>query len=188
MRNLAIFLACCVVALGAFILLQYLREPRQRPVLVIEDGRPGDDRQIGDILRTCPGVILGFSPNVDGTNYYQLQMAWRVNQWEGMLFQDAAEQEYIIWASSGLDYNALLRAACSRLRDDERYSWPGMGLPAASDAERYDLHDLRNGSLATSAILDRKTGRVWIWSKCSDCKGPEKSSFVEEKLVPTPRK
>ena len=112
------------------------------------------------------------------------------NRWESFLFQDTAEQEYVIWTGSGADYNALLKGACSRLSDDEGYSWPGLGGSTASETARYDLHDLRNGNIATSAILDRKTGRVWIWTKCSDCKGLEQGSsrFSEEKLVPNPSK
>jgi len=40
----------------------------------------------------------------------------------------------------------------------------------------------------TTALLDRKTGRVWVWIKITDAKkhgGPE-SEFVEEPVVPQP--
>jgi hypothetical protein len=188
MRRLAVFLACCVVALVAFILLRPARQPRQRPVLVVEDGRSGSSGEIqrlSSTFATCPGVVLGFSPNVAGTNYYHLLMSWSENRWEGYLFQDTAEQEYVIWAGSGVDYNALLKGACSRISDDEGYVWPGLGGSTTSETARYDLHDLRNGNIATSAILDRKTGRVWEWTYSVDKFG-RTNYFVEDELHPNP--
>ena len=52
----------------------------------------------------------------------------------------------------------------------------------------FELHQVRNGPLMTTALLDRKTGRVWIWTKITDAKkvgGPE-SAFVEEEVIPQP--
>jgi hypothetical protein len=189
MRKLALLLACCIVALAVIVLMRTLREPRQRPVLVMEDGRNTGFQSIRETLAMCPGVALGFAPNVGGTSYYHLLLDWHENRWEGYLFQDAAEQEYAIWAGAGADYNALLRAACSRIGDDVVYRWPEASAPAAAETGRYDLHDLRNGNVATSAILDRKTGRVWVWTAITDSRGVKtKTEFTEEDLVPTPSK
>lgn len=52
----------------------------------------------------------------------------------------------------------------------------------------FELHEVRNGTLITTALLDRKTGRVWIWTKFTDAKklgGPD-SAFMEEQVVPRP--
>ena len=85
------------------------------------------------------------------------------------------------------DYNRLLRDACGCLKDESKYAWPEIS-PSNMDMSRYDVHDLRNGNVATSAILDRHTGKVWIWTNLTDDKGAKtgKSAFVEEDVVPKP--
>ena len=184
MQRLVAFLACCVVALGAYILVREFRAPRYRPILVVEDGRSGDEQWMANILAMCPGVALGSSSNYDASNRYLLQMSFRENRWHAILWR---AKEYALWVGVDPDYNKLLTDACGRLKDESEYALPEHPAERV-DSNRYDLHDLRNGNIATSAILDRKTGRVWIWSKCSDCKGPEKSFFSEEQLVPSPSK
>jgi hypothetical protein len=52
----------------------------------------------------------------------------------------------------------------------------------------FELHEVRNGPLITTALLDRRTGRVWIWTKFAGAKkiGLPESAFVEEKVIPQP--
>ena len=189
MRRLAIFLVCCIGALGAYILVRELRVPRYRPVLVVDDGRSGDERWIANVLATCPGIALGEKGNVEGTTHYLLTLSQSDNRWHGILWQNVAAQEYLLWVGVDPEYNKLLADACSRLKDEARYASPEPSAGERADASRYDLHDLRNGNIATSAILDRKTGRVWVWTSVTNSKGEKaKSEFVEEDLVPSPTK
>ena len=54
--------------------------------------------------------------------------------------------------------------------------------------DQFELHEVRNGPLMTTALLNRRTGRVWIWTKLTDSKktgGPD-SAFIEEAVIPRP--
>ena len=54
--------------------------------------------------------------------------------------------------------------------------------------DEFDLHEVRNGTVITTALLNRRTGRVWIWTKVTDAQktgGPE-SAFLEETIIPKP--
>jgi hypothetical protein len=185
MRAAAALLACCVVVLGAYFIADHSRTPKYRPVLVVANAENHSENE-ANILAACPGVALGFENNVERTtHYYNLVMFWKDNQWKSFLFQESSSQEYLLWTAVDQNYDRLLRDACDRLKDESRYAWP-----ETSDVNRYDLHDLHNGNLLTAAILDRQTGRVWIWTSLTDNKGAKtgKSAFLEEKLVPNPDK
>jgi hypothetical protein len=54
------------------------------------------------------------------------------------------------------------------------------------DGNRYDLREVRNGALTTTALIDKKSGRVWLWTDYHDKLGNKSSGFLEEDETPKP--
>jgi hypothetical protein len=86
------------------------------------------------------------------------------------------------------DFARLMRHVCSIIQEDS-----SMGIPLKSDAsqvgrasesDRFDIHEIRNGPVMTSALFDRRTGKVWIWSKGKN----GNTSFFQEDVIPEPEK
>jgi hypothetical protein len=159
----------------------------KKPIVIVDDEQNGDDKWMSNVLAACPGVLLGVNKETE-TDHYLAQLLWRDNRWSAVLWRDAGGEQYVISAQTGSNYNALLNDMCSQARNEIRYEDSG-SLTSRTTELRYDMHDLRNGNVATSEILDRKTGRVWIWTTMTDSKGVKtKTEFIEEDLVPNPSK
>jgi hypothetical protein len=52
---------------------------------------------------------------------------------------------------------------------------------AESAVDRYELHDLHDGSTPTSAIIDKKTGQVWVWTSAT-----RGGYFASKEILPEP--
>jgi hypothetical protein len=97
----------------------------------------------------------------------------------------------LIHQAEGPDCVEILRNTCRLIRADlDDWTLPDGTLPqvkradaesSKANADRYELRDVRNGNIATSAILDRQTGRVWVWTNTKGKNGNE-SSFVAENV------
>ena len=173
MRKATIMLACCVAALLFYIVASLPRSFRYKPVLVVGGG-PSDERgSIDNVLVNCPKVEVAFKEQTDGTNYYSLVMKNVESGWYGMLFRNG---DYVFWTGQDSDYNRLLRSACGGLNEEQAFvessaSRPFNTTAQSMDTGRYELHDIRNGKVATSAMVDRQTGRVWIWTTVTSKSG-----------------
>jgi hypothetical protein len=106
-------------------------------------------------------------------------MGWESDHWGAGLFRkDLA----FLFHENSPDFNRVVRDACKAIRLD--MSW--VGPPAAArdvSVDRYEVKDVRNGAALESAILDKKTGKVWVWR---EDKNTGTSTFVSEELVPEP--
>jgi hypothetical protein len=184
MKTFVICLIGCLIVLGLSLAFRLRGNSSGKLVLVVDDERSTDDAWMSKVLSACPGTFLSFD-KAQSSDHYLALLLWRENKWNGTLWRDASGEEYLLWARNSSDYGKLLADMCVQAQDDWKHPLP----PAQSHDARYDLHDLRNGNVATSAILDRQTGRVWIWSSITDRKGVKtKSEFVEEELSPSPAK
>jgi len=55
---------------------------------------------------------------------------------------------------------------------------------------RYELRDVRNGSIVTSAIFDKQTGRVWTWLRTGEGKtyfAAETVYSFQDSPIPDPK-
>jgi len=121
---------------------------------------------------------------------YSIEPHWEGGRWKAEVGR--SDNAYI-YAGEDPDSHRLLRAACRAIRSDS----PGwislkpqvppseLGEPtrdAARPSDRFELREVRNGSLATTAMIDKRSGRIWIWTKYSD----GRSGFLEEDVTPQP--
>lgn len=139
-----------------------------------------------DIWLSCPEVI----PVWDGDEAdYQLFTFWGDNKWSARLFRN--DLGFLLEEDSP-DFNRILRDSCNALHyDSAEWLAPlGADRTAATGAtDRYDLRELRNGALSTSAIIDKKTGKVWVWTEItSNGKKTGKTAFLSEEVIPEPEK
>ncbi len=113
---------------------------------------------------------------------------WSHDHWSAQLFR--SDDAYMLEEDSP-DFNRILRDSCKALRYDSG-GWGVRPLKAAKaePTDRYDLRELHNGAVSTSAMIDRKTGKVWIWTNLMDNNGKKtgKSAFLSEEVVPEPEK
>ena len=127
---------------------------------------------------------------------YTLVAGWVRNAWSATVRRhDSA----LIYRGQSPNYKEILRGACRAIADD-RGNWEETtsATDTASAAEerqeqlsptdRYDLRDLHNGMKTTTAILDKRTGRVWIWTELTDNKGKStgETAFVGEQTLGSP--
>ncbi len=138
-----------------------------------------------DIFASCPEPALMW--NGDDVDY-RLIMSWKENRWSARLFR--ADFGFLLEEDSP-DFNQVLRDSCKAIRYDllEWLPRSTANLPKPEMTERYELRELRNGGLSTSALLDKKTGKVWVWTELTEHgKKVGKSAFLSEDVVPEPEK
>ena len=126
------------------------------------------------ILQNCPEPRLAFDAE---TADYSLWMRWEQNHWNGSLF---GKDGTVLFHEDSSDSNQLIRDACKSLWQDLR--WPGPPDQQRNATDRFDLRDLHNGPVSTSAIIDRKTGKVWVWERDKD----GGTVFMSEHVIPEP--
>jgi hypothetical protein len=119
---------------------------------------------------------------------YRLLMFWREGQWRSYLSR--SDSAYLFDEDS-VDFSQIVRDGCRAMLEDTKYPAPipaGQQGPQSHEVDRYELRDVRNGAVTSSAILDKKTGKVWIWNNVTDEKGRKtgKSAFVSEEVSPEP--
>jgi|HubBroStandDraft_4_1064222.scaffolds.fasta_scaffold231736_2 hypothetical protein len=139
-----------------------------------------------DIWQSCPEAALIW--NREDADY-QLIMSWSDGHWSARLLR--SDFAYLLQKDSP-DFNRILRDSCKALRYDalEWLAPPKIGKAAEEPTDRYELRELRNGAVSTSAMIDKKTGKVWIWTNLTDNNGKKtgKSAFLSEEVIPEPEK
>lgn len=185
------------ILLGAFTLnacsSHYLgkRELRPRPRLFV--GRyeavsvwAPEWSHVKDIWQSCPEAA--FTWDHDGADY-QLIVSWSNDHWSSQLLR--GDDAYLFEEDSP-DFNRIVRDSCKALRyDSQEWLAPLKTGKAAREepTDRYELREIRNGPLSTSAIIDKKTGKVWIWTEVTNNgKKTGKSAFLSEDVIPEPEK
>ncbi len=181
---LGIIIGAVLAAGFSWVLAQRHSSPRSR--LFVTDGGetingplPAFNRG-NDIRQSCPEAVFALE---EDKSDYSLTMRWDQNHWGGLLVEDGA----FLFQENGPDFNKIVRDACKAIQEDQR--WPvGSQKQKAILLDRYELRDLHNGSLSTSAILDKQTGKVWVWTNLTrdDGKLTGKSAFISEEVSPPP--
>jgi hypothetical protein len=116
---------------------------------------------------------------------------WKENHWEGQLFR---RDDVFFFDESSRDFNELVRGACKAIREDTRWPVPTNRADSqhqanmTESADRFQLNELHNGPVSTSAVLDKKTGRIWVWTNVTDQGGKKtgKTLFLSEDVTPEP--
>jgi hypothetical protein len=120
---------------------------------------------------------------------YQLTMFWSSNHWSAQLFR--SDDAYLLEEDSA-DFNHVLRDSCKTLRYDSLEWLAPLKTGTAKKEElsdRYELREIRNGPLSTSAMIDKKTGRVWVWTEVTNNgKKTGRTAFLSEDVIPEPEK
>ncbi len=179
------------VGLAAGLLLSPLvhwghKQPRSRLFIADDFYRSSDGTVVSlaafgrleDIHQNCPETAF-VSREEDAD--YSLTTVWDKDHWRAMLEGDG---QFLVREYSP-DFKKIERDACRTIQKNER--WPARAAHAQAPkksvpADRYELHDLRNGNVATSALIDRQTGKVWVWSTS----GKGVTHFISEDVIPSP--
>jgi hypothetical protein len=164
------------------------RELRPRPRLFVGHYTAGvwtpEWLQSKEIWQSCPdAAFIWDRDNAD----YQLNVSWRTDHWSAQLFR--SDSAYLLEEDSP-DFNRILRDSCKAMRYDS-LEWLAPLKAAKEEAtDRYDLRELHNGVLSTSAMIDKKTGKVWIWTNITDNNGKKtgKTAFLSEEAIAEPEK
>lgn len=106
----------------------------------------------------------------------------------------------LVYRGESPDYKHILREACKSIRRDVAqwgFSDRLRKVPAEASSQkvtaaetasnRYDPREVRNGSIATTAIFDKQTGQVWVWTELTEKNGKKtgRSAFVAEDVLST---
>ena|ERR1019366_6609857 len=137
-----------------------------------------------DIWDSCPHIALSLEPDAAD---YTIGMLWIDDHWQSLVKRGSS---ILLADDHSPDFNKLLRQACRAISRDAS-TWPLddaraiTSQPAhADESARYELRDIIYGDARNSALLDRRTGKVWIWLK--DPKSPGGGFFLEEDVTPVP--
>jgi gas vesicle protein len=135
--------------------------------------------RVPDIREICPDTLIVFER--EKADYSQ-SMFWIQNHWRAVLTGDSA----LLLAEETPDFNKIIRDVCKAIREDQK--WPSRSLEQKNNLlDRYELRDLRNGNVSTSAMLDKQTGKVWVWKNITrDGKATGKTAFLSEEVSPRP--
>lgn len=131
-------------------------------------------------------------PEGEENSDYSVETRWAQGHWEAEVFRN---DRAFIYKGENADSHRLLRSVCRAIRDDAP-RWITLD-PDVSPAElaknmaakerartsdRYEVRDIRNGAVTTTALIDKRTGRVWVWTKLSN----GQTEFLEEEVTPRP--
>jgi hypothetical protein len=136
-----------------------------------------------DVWESCPSIELMFD---ESQTDYGLWMNWQKDHWNTTLLR--TDSAFLLQEDSP-DFNQIVRHACKAIHKDEEWPVPEKkSEEKKSEANRYELHDLHNGPISTSAIIDKKSGKVWVWTTLTDNRGKQtgKSYFASEEVSPEP--
>lgn len=138
-----------------------------------------------DNLQSCPEAVLVW--DVDDADY-QLEMKWGKDHWASAL----TRKDYaFLFSENNPDSNQLVRDACRAIRRDsawlaESHRNASSGAIGSVD-DRYELRELHNGPLSTSALLDKRTGKIWVWKEMTmNGKKTGSTEFASETVTPEP--
>lgn len=187
------------ILLGAVVVVSFFfisnRHRSQATIFVGEQSGFGKDAitfphsdWLDSFSKACPDAAFMLGPDESD---YKIMATWSDGRWYAVMSRrDGA----LMQISQDPDYAKILREACERVRDDIRVrgrpllSARGTAPEStftvsqqADNSDRYELRDIRNGNLVTSAIFDKKTGRVWVWTTLTGKNGQKTgSAFVSE--------
>jgi hypothetical protein len=121
---------------------------------------------------------------------YSIQVIWAPSPKAAWLAWASRRDNALIYEGENSDYVQLLRDTCRLIRADLKdWTLPDDSLPqeegqsTRADLDRYELRDVRNGNVITSAIFDRQTGRVWVWTSVKGKNGSDESYFMAEEVL-----
>jgi hypothetical protein len=139
-----------------------------------------------DVRQSCPEAVVIWDRDAAD---YQLNMYWSEGHWASQLLRnDSAD----MLEEDSPDFNRIVRDSCKAVLYDSLEWRAPLGADTAARGEspdRYDLRELHNGALSTSAMIDKKTGKVWIWTSLTENgKKTGKTAFLSEEVVPEPEK
>lgn len=162
---------------------------RKQPRIYVGDlvGGYAHSDWIKDFRAACPHMALVTDEKAAD---YSMKASWvpreRESRWVAFAERRDTAQVYI---GESRDYIQILRDTCRLIRADlEDWTPPDVTFPpdkrteaeSPKAADRFDLRDVRNGNVVTSAIFDRQTGRVWVWTNIKGKNGNNESAFMAE--------
>jgi hypothetical protein len=132
----------------------------------------------------------------DKQSDYDIVLVWDEGSWSAYTQRtDSAELPH----ETNADYEAVLRRVCDAIARDARLWTADRVFRSQSDVHlnreendqspdgnRYDLREVRNGALTTTGLINKKSGRVWLWTDYHDKLGNKSSGFLEEEETPKP--
>jgi hypothetical protein len=185
-------LALALTVIGVY-WTNVVREPRLQAKIGIT-GKGDLPRET--FVKACPNEAIGGTDSAD----YKLTMFWsdQDKSWHGFLLR---KDDAVLKTYQGPDSAKIARQICQFVQRDfpawlaterertssESREQTGRIPDQVPSAGRFELRDVRNGPLFTTAMIDTKSGRVWVWIQYHDKNGKETSSgFLEEDITPKP--
>jgi hypothetical protein len=180
MKIIAVVALALAGVVGAYLLGTHER-PKVAPVVFIDEGLLLDHAD--EIRQACP--TAAFSLEKDGAEY-RLWMGWDKDHWHSMLVRQG--DAVLLIEKDSPDYKQIVRDACRAIRPDtawlsEHRKEKASTAHAAEESNRYELRDIHDGGISRSALLDKRTGKVWGWHALSG-----KGWFNQEDISPEPDK
>lgn len=188
MKATAIAVLVLVAIIGAY-LLGTRRLPGDPPIVFISSSDILPEHA-DEIRQACPSAAFALS---DEPAEYVLSMGWDKDRWTSMLIR---KDSVLLMKKDSPDYKQIVREACRAIQPDTAWlsdhrtrksSEPRAANEphAAEDSTRYELRDIHDGSISRSALLDKRTGKIWAWHSVSSS---VKGWLLEEDIVPEPDK
>ena len=190
--------AVALVSCGA-LLEYYFRPilPRMQPKIAIISADESSTKALtGALSEACPQAAYTAEKGKEDSDY-RVALFWNADHWssfvtrrDGAVVLFPEDPQY-----TGSDYKIILRRICNALVRDASL-WAAdqtfrsqIGAKVnrgvewqSSSADRFEIRDLRNGPVVSTALVDRKSGRVWVWKTGAK----ESSAFFEEDVIPKP--
>jgi hypothetical protein len=180
MKSVAVVILAVAGIVGAYLLGTRAR-PSVAPIVFINfTGLPRS--HFDELRQACPNVA--FSLSKEGSEY-RLSMSWINEHWQSSLIR---EDSVLLMTSNSPDFKQIMREACRAIKPDtawlletrkRKVSEPH----AVEESNRYELREIHDGSISRSALLDKRTGKVWGWHALS-----VKGWFDQEDISPEPDK
>jgi hypothetical protein len=175
---------CLIVAVVSTYFFARLHH-REQPRIFVHQGKYAHSEWIKDFRAACPH--MAFVKSEEAADYI-IEAFWAAPRGRWFTWTERRDTA-LIHRADGPDYVQLLRESCRLIQDDLKdWRLPDGSLPddkrpglasTKANADRYELHDVRNGTVVSSAIFDRQTGRVWVWTNMKGKNGAE-SAFIAE--------
>lgn len=146
-------------------------------------------------LGNCPRPALVGEDDAD----YGIYAVWGKNNWTVSVIR---KNQSTVYEKSDGNYKRLIRQACDAADQDfpvwldtehKRRQALSTGDQDVGKEKnvglRYELHEMRNGSLTSTALVDRQTGKVWVWTEMTDAKGRKAGDrLIQVEVSPPPDK
>jgi hypothetical protein len=160
------------------------------PGMVPESLLPAKAEWADDFWASCGHMTL---MTTEKEADYTMLVEWRQNRWVGTVHRrDSA----LVYRGEDPNYKQILGAGCRAIEGDFtdwvpaageiRSGIHNQGVVPPYPSDRFDLREIHNGSLTSTALLDKSTGAVWVWTALTDSNGKDtgKSAFVFSTFAP----